>query len=152
MATPTDPTFGADFDADLFRSAITSTMEMGMANGEYQAVFFWNQKAQYGDEGSVPYDLDSAPSSLTQAATTLTVPVAVETGAGLDQSKNSSIGQLDKGQVALTLLDTHWEQVKTADGVTFDGVDYTFDFTQPVVGLFSVNIHTIICSAIDEAV
>jgi len=65
---------------------------------------------------------------------------------------NSSIAQIDKSKVTLTLLDTYWEQVQDADGVTFDGVDYTFDYTQPVVGLFSVNVHTIICSAIDEAV
>jgi len=152
MATPTDPTFGSDFDAAVFRAAITSTMEMGMATGDYEAIFFWEEEATYTDGNTVPYDLTATPDSVTQVAKTLSVPVAVESNSGFGFTRNTGFGQVDSNQVRLTLLDEHWDQVSSADGVTFDDVDYTFDFSSPVVGLFSVNVHTIVCSAMDEAV
>ena len=43
MATPTDTTFGTDFDAAVFRSAIKSTMQMAMPSDPTEAVtFIWD--------------------------------------------------------------------------------------------------------------
>ncbi len=153
MGIPSDPSFGADFSSAEFTQAITSTMEMGMASGAHTPTFFWNEVAEYANGASTsntPYDLTAEPDTIIQAAKTLVVPVSVEFG---EASTNNftSLGELNKAIAKLTLLEEYYDQIKTADGVTLSGVDYTFDFTEPVVGLFDVNVFTIHCSPVDEA-
>lgn len=155
MATPTDPTFGAGFDADAFRSAITSTMEMGMpTDAADQATFFWNEVGTY-DPGSpdtnTPYDLTATPYAITQQANTVTIPVAVEFTPRASLGSGLPVGDVESPRAVLTVLDTYYSQVEGADGVTFSGSDYDIDFVEPVIGLFTVNIYRIHVSALDEA-
>lgn len=154
MATPTDPTFGSDFNATEFRNAITSTMEMGMATGSGQvATFYWDieRTYTYGGNDNVPYDLAATPTATPQDGATLVVPVAVEFVSRTTGSHGLAVGDLQEPRVEVTILDTYYDQVKTADGIEFEGAKYEIDYWAPTVGLFGVNVHTIYCSALDES-
>jgi len=152
MAVPTDPAFGSDFDADAFRQAITSTMEMGMATGaEYTATFYWDQIAEYSngvDISTVPYDFTEEPESIVQAATTLVVPLVTDFNSEAGK-QFTALGQIDRVSAVITVLDTYYEDIKTADGVSFGEIKYSIDFMEPAIGLFSVNLYNIHCSPID---
>ena len=161
MGTPTDPTFGSDFDASAFRSAIISTMEMGMANGDDVATFYWDsiseydygsEEYRYGDgRETVPYDLTDTPETAIVRAKRVTVPVAVEFISRATSSAGLPMGDIQEPRVIITILDTWYDEIKTADGVEFSGTKYTIDYHAPVTGLFDVNVYEIYASATDEA-
>lgn len=155
MATPTDTTFGSDFNAAEFRQAITSTMEMGMATGtDDVATFYWEEinEFEYGsEEDTVPYDLGATPELVLQEANEVVVPVAVEFVSRATSASGTALGDFQEPRVILTLLDIHYELVSDADGVEFSGTKYSIDYTAPVMGLFDVNIYEIHASPIDEA-
>ena len=154
MATPTDPSFGADFDGDQFRSAIISAMEMGMANGDAVATFYWDNEYEYefGSEGGlVPYDLTDDPASRLQRAKTVVVPCAVNFVSRATASENNSFGQIQSPRVEVTVLDTWFPSVETADGIMFDDSKYTIDYVSPVMGLFDVNVYMFYASTLDES-
>ena len=155
MATPTDPNFGSGFPSDEFRSAIISTMEMGMANNpDDVATFYWDQVWEY-DNGSqmdtVPYDLSAEPERSLVRSKRVTVPVAVEFIARATSSSGTAMGEIQSPRVVITVLDTWIDSIKTADGVEFSGAKYTIDFIGPVAGLFDVDVYEIYASALDEA-
>lgn len=155
MATPTDPNFGGGFDADAFRSAIISTMEMGMANGTGDvATFYWDQVDEFpygSEENTVPYDLSEAPETSLVRSKRVTVPVAVEFIARATSSTGMPMGEIQAPRVVITVLDTWIDSIRTADGVDFSGARYTIDYIAPVVGLFDVDVYEIYASAVDEA-
>jgi hypothetical protein len=151
---PTDTTFGADFDADLFRSAITSTMQVGMAFGgepDQQCTFIWTDKNTYSsvDQEGAPYDFAATPVS-TETHPDVVIPVAMDLFPSDDKGA-SSLGELDQVKAALTILDIHYELVRGADLVRLGNSLYTIDYVAPPVALFDVNIYTMYITSLDEA-
>ena len=151
MATPTDPSFGAGFDAAAFRQAITSTMEMGMAAGEDAATFFWKEEATYTYGGPTPYDLTAAPESVEQETKTVTIPVAVEFIPRATGATGGALADVDSPKAIITVMDTYIDQVRDADAVQFSGVQYDIDYIAPVLALFDVQFYQFFVSALDEA-
>lgn len=153
MATPTDPTFGAGFDAAAFRAAITSTMEMGMpADDAEKATFRWHPQRSFGatDADGRPYSWSDTPTSELLRDDVI-IPVAVEFSARPAATKDEMIGQFDGARAALTVLDTHYPQVEDANLVLFQSDVYEIDFWGPPVGLFSVTVYTAFLTARDES-
>lgn len=158
MAIPTDPSFGAGFDADAFRSAITSTMQMGMPSAtSEQVTFCWLTHNDYEveDNAGNPYDWTATPTDTSteapNASGEVIVPVAVEFVARSQEALGTPFGQIDTPKVILTLLDDAYEQVKTADYVMINGSQYDIDFSAPPTGLFGVTVYTIYATAVDES-
>jgi hypothetical protein len=153
MATPTDPTFGAGFDADAFRSAIRSTMEMGLPGTVAErATFRWNSSATYSAEDVAhnPFDWTDTPLTEVTHADVL-IPVAVEFSARPAGSLDTPLGQFDNARVVVTVLDTDFASVQGADEILLGENSYTIDFWGPPVGLFDVTIYTVYATATDEA-
>lgn len=152
MATPTDPTFGSDFDADAFRSAITSTMEMGMASGSDEATFYWKATHTYDYQSGdrTPYDLSATPAA-SVAYRELVLPVAQEFVSRSTGDRGTPFGEIQEPRMILTMLDIHYDQITGADGVIFSGADYSIDYTAPAIGLFGVNVYELHLSAMDES-
>jgi hypothetical protein len=152
MATPTDANFGAGFDAAAFRSAIRSTMEMGLPNtAAERATFRWNVERTYEreDPSHNPYEWDEVPSTeLTHAD--VQIPVAVEFSARPAASLDTAIGQFDVGRAIITILDVDYELVRGADLVLLGENTYVIDFVGPPIGLFEVTVYQAYASALDE--
>lgn len=152
MATPTDPSFGAGFDAAAFRSAIQSTMEMGLPQDTSERVTFrWNVERSFSqaDPSGKPYSWTATPMTET-APTDVQIPAAVEFTARPAGTVDTPIGQFDATRVIITVLDTHYPAVQDADLVVIDGDDYQIDFWGPPIGLFDVTLYQCYTTAIDE--
>jgi hypothetical protein len=155
MARPTDPSFGAGFDADAFRSAIQSTMEMGMATDESQRVtFHWKIRREYAtaDNAGNPYDWKPpAPDPVEPVKEPVQVPCAVEFVARNAQGLHTPFGQIDTPKVILTILDEFYTEVEGASWVTINDTKYNIDYVAPPTGLFDVTVYSLYLSAQDEA-
>jgi hypothetical protein len=150
MATPTDPTFGQGFDADLFRSAITSAMEMGLPQEVSQRVtFYWTPAKSFSvtDPEGNPYDLSGSPEATVERE-----PVQVPVSVNFSSSKpdGTALGDFDENRVTLTILDIHYEQIVGADKVLIDDDTFTIDYTGPPTGLFDVTIYTMYLLSVDK--
>ena len=153
MATPTDPTFGSDFDAAAFRQAITSTMEMGLPDQPSERItFIWNPVRGFTVEDTAgnPYDWTSTPTSEVQHPS-VQIPAAVEMSTRGTLFDGTSMGVFNQQKVKVTVLDEHYALVKDADYLHFDDADYDIEFWEPPAGLFSVTIYTAHAVARDEA-
>lgn len=152
MATPTDPAFGAGFDAAGFRNAIRQTMVMGQPNAvEERATFQWTTESSYAQEDPAhnPYSWDDTPVVSTSHAD-VQVPVAVEFSARPAASVDTSVGQFDTSRAVITILDSDYALITGADKVLLGGNTYVIDFVAPPLGLFEVTIYQMFCSALDE--
>ena len=152
MAKPTDTKFGRSFKAEQFRNAITSSMEMGLADAEEERIaFVWDGAKTYEYGGDVPYDLTDQPLSTQVEPDEVYVTCAVEfiprSGAGI----GNAFGDLQDPRVVVTVLDVVYPSVATANAVKINGVRYEIDYLGPPVGLFDVTIYQFYCSALDEA-
>lgn len=150
MALPTDTSFGAGFDADAFRAAIRSTMQMGLpAEPELQPIFRWTTEREYSrtDEEGDPWDFLATPIA-TDAHEDVKVPVAVEYGG--DTIEGTAMGHFDTVSATVTILDVDYAQVDTANQIILGGNTYIINFVTSV-GLFSVTTYTLHCSSIDES-
>lgn len=152
MATPTDASFGAGFDAAAFRSAIRSTMEMGLPNATSErATFVWKEERTYQkqDPGHNPYSWDATPTTdVTHAE--VRIPVAVEFSARPAGSLDTVMGQFDTARAIITVLDVDYALIQGADYVKLGENLYIIDFVGPPMGLFEVTVYQLQCSAVDE--
>lgn len=151
MATPTDPTFGANFDAAAFRQAITSTMEMGLpSDASEKATFRFpaQQTFEKVDSAGHPFDYTAAPTTSTPEMD-VQVPVAVQFEARPASSLDTNVGQFDSPRGTVTILDTDFPQVEGAELVVFKGAEYTIEYWLPPTGLFDVTIYQCIITARD---
>jgi hypothetical protein len=153
MGAVTDPAFGSDFDGDAFRAAIVSTMQMGMANGDQVATFYWEEEYEYeyASDDRTPYDLSATPTEVIQAPKTATIPVAVEFVSRATGGLGGAVGHIENPRVVLTVVDTYISDIAGATGVIFDDAKYMINYMAPTLGLFDVNIYEIHCTAFDEA-
>jgi hypothetical protein len=150
MARPTDPTFGQGFDADLFRSAITSAMEMGLPQDTTERVTFcWTPASTFSvtDPEGNPYDLSGAPENVVEKE-----PVQVPVSVNFTSSKpdGTSIGDFDENRTTLTILDIYYDQIRGADKVLIDDDTFTIDYVGPPTGLFEVTVYTIYLVSVDK--
>jgi len=151
MARVTDPNFGAGFDADLFRSAISSAMEMGLPeNNVDRATFRWNTKYVYdvSDPEGSPYDFAGEPSSTVSKQDVL-VPVAIQFS-GSD-GNGTSMGDFDNNRVILTILDIYYDLIKDSNEVLLGGNVYSIDYVAPPTGLFEVTVYDMYLTSVDES-
>lgn len=153
MAIPTDPAFGAGFDADAFRNAIRSTMQMGLPNSTSErATFRWNTDSTYEAEDVAHNPFDWTAEPLTEIDhPDVQIPVAVEFSARPAATSDNAVGQFDNARAVITILDTDYEDVHGADEVLLGGNSYTVDFWGPPTGLFGVTIYQVYVTATDEA-
>jgi len=150
MARPTDPTFGQGFDPDLFRSAITSAMEMGLPQEVSERVTFcWTPTKSFSvsDPEGNPYDLSGTADNTVERD-----PVQVPVSINFSSSKpdGTSIGDFDENRTTLTILDIHYDQVRGADKVLIDDDTFTIDYVGPPTGLFEVTVYTIYLVSVDK--
>lgn len=151
MATPTDPTFGAGFNAAAFRQAITSTMQMGLPNDESERAtfrFLGSKSYEAEDSAGHPFNWLAEPVDQTEDRD-VQVPVAVQFEARPATSMDTGIGQFDSPRGTVTVLDVHFQQVKGADLMLFDGNKWTIEYWLPPIGLFDVTIYQAIVTAKD---
>lgn len=150
MARVTDPNFGQGFDAALFRSAITSAMEMGLPEAVNERVtFYWSPQKSFAvtDPEGNPYDLSGSPETQVEKD-----PVQIPCAINFSSSKpdGTSIGDFDQNRVTLTILDVHFEQVRGADKVIIDDDTFTIDYTGIPTGLFEVTVYTMYLVSVDK--
>ena len=152
MATPTDTSFGSDFDAALFRSAITSTMEMGLPGSSERATFLWKPERDFDieDNAGNPYDWTSTPTSEGNHPE-VQIPVAVQLSTRGTLFDGTPVGEFNQLRLSVTVLDVHYPQVADADAIRFDDAIYDISFWEPPQGLFDVTIYTARCVARDES-
>jgi len=154
LMIPTDPSFGAGFNADEFRNAIIQTMIMGMPNAvEEQASFCWRVKKQFdtADPAGNPYDWSDAPSaSSPQDKAPVIVPVALEFVSRASLGSGTPMGVVENPKVIVTVMDTHFGEVESANYVLINGSEYNIDYWAPPVGLFGVTVYQAYLSAVDE--
>lgn len=153
MAQPEDPTFGASFDADVFRSKIRDTMRMGLPSATPEAPIFrrhMERDFQIDDPARNPYDWTDAPTS-TVTYVDVQVPVAIEFSARPAGSLNTVLGEFDVSRAVITVLDVDYEQIRYADEVLLGGNRYRIQFTGPPIGLFSVTVFQMYAEAVDES-
>lgn len=155
MARPDDSTFGAGFNADAFRNAITSTMQMGMPGGAAEmATFQWRTGKTYGveaDSSGVPFDFTASPTSTSPHADVI-VPVALEFSGNVSGvTELTPDGSFENPYAVLTLLDIHHSQIVGANTVLLGGNTYVIRYTEPPIGLFEVTVYRIHLQAIDES-
>lgn len=154
MATSTDPTFGGDFDADLFRTAISNTMNMGLPEDTSERVTFrWHTDKTFGnaDTAGRPYDFTATPAT-SVSKPDVQVPAAVEFLPGRSGGYDGTVfGNFDdKALAVITVLDSDYPSVEGCDEVILGGDTYLVKYVAPPIGLFSVTIYQIHCQALDE--
>lgn len=154
MAIPgLSPGFGAGFNANQVRQALTDAMIMGMSpDPEQQVIWRWSPKREFADSDVAgdPYDWTEAPED-EEVKEDVVVPCAFEFSARPAGSVESSMGQMDTSRVVITLLDEHYEKVKGADLVLLGTNIYEVDFVAPPIGLFDMGVITVIATARDES-
>ena len=128
-------------------------MEMGLPNSTPdKATFRWTAVKTYEPEDPQyePYDWSQAPETNVKPPD-VQIPVAVEFGARPAGSLDTTIGQFDVARAIITVMDTDYPSVATADQVILGENTYIIDLWAPPVGLFVVTIYTCYASAIDES-
>ena len=151
MAIPTNPNFGAGFDAAAFRENIRSTMQMGSPNAVAEKVTFqWESQRSYGsrlDPSGKPYKKDA---EITDTSTNEDVQIDCAVDYEDRTGEGTPIGEFNNPRVLITILDEDFESVKTATKVLIGGNTYNIQYSRPV-GLFSVTVYEVYAQAVDES-
>lgn len=155
MARPpiTDASFGAAFSAEVFREKILETMNMGLPQDEDQrATFRWVPLRDWDvhDRANKPYHWNVAPTTEVLHED-VQIPVAVEFSSNSRNSSETTIGAFDTPRVIITVLDTHYDDVATANQVILGQNTYRIEFWAPPLGLFDVSVFQCYAVAMDES-
>jgi len=140
------------FNPTTFRDGILFAMNMGMPNNvAEQCTFYFKSTRSFPpgtalDDNGEPYDVSVAVVEVEP--TPVIVPVAVE----FDKAEASELpaGVLRHTKVTLTILDTYWPQVSSAIEISLGRDRYFIEYEKPVLGLFDVDVHQLVCYAKDE--
>ena len=163
MATESD--FAASFDEPAFRAAILNTTLMGIPEAIAERLtWVWTRDQTFvpDDPAGNPYDWTATavtdissnpdlPDQPTPDLQTLVVPYALEFSARPAGSANTVLGEIDTSRAVVTLLDTDYEQIKTADYAVIGDTHYRIQFDAPPVGLFGVTVWSVYLEALDES-
>lgn len=160
----TSSSFTSQFPEALFRDAILNTMLMGVPDDEAQRLtWVWDRQLTYSpdDPAGNPYDWGSSPVTDTAANTdlpdpgagepqTLVVPYVLEFSPRAGQA-STVLGEIDTSQATVTLMDSDYERVKTADHAVIGDTTYRIQFDAPPQGLFGVTVWSVFLEATDES-
>lgn len=141
------------FNPATFRDGITFAMNMGMANNAADKVTFYFERVRTYplgtalDENGDPYDASIAPTETEP--TPVVIPVAVEFAPAT--TDELPVGVLQHTKLTLTILDTNWPDVEDAIEVGIGDDRYIIEYEKPVIGMFDVDVHQLVCFAKDES-
>jgi hypothetical protein len=150
--------FASGFNEAAFRDAIRQTMRMGMPPVEAdRLVWRWSRQRTYApqDTARMPYDWTQVPATddpgnPDEEDGELVVDYALEF-AGRGGGEGTAMGVFDNSRATVTLMDTEYELVKTADFATIGPNVYEIEFVAPVIGLFAVGVYQVFLKAQDES-
>lgn len=155
--------FSGGFTEATFRDAIHNTMLMGMPEDPAQRLTFWwrrDREFTPDDPAGNPYDWTTPPITDepsnpalpdTGGDQSLQVPYALEFSARPAGSSNTVFGEIDTSRAIVSMTDTDFAQINTADYATVGDTRYRIQFTGPPVGLFGYTLHTMYLEAEDSA-
>jgi hypothetical protein len=155
--------FAAGFDEAIVRDAILNTMLMGMPEKPIERLtWYWNRAQVFSpdDPAGNPYDWTSPPivdkpgnPKLKDTGTdqSLQVPYALEFSARPAGSATTVLGEIDTSRAVITLLDTDFEKIRTADYAVIDDSRYRIQFDAPPLGLFGLTVWQIYLEAEDAS-
>jgi hypothetical protein len=155
--------FASAFDESRFRDAITNTMLMGIPEDTADRLtFWWNRDQTFSpdDPAGNPYDWTAPPvvddpgnPDITDTGDpqSLSVPYALEFAARPAGSSNTSFGEIDASRAVVTMLDTDFERIRSADYATIGETRYRIQFQGPPTGLFGVSVCSLYLEAEDSA-
>lgn len=157
--------FSPAFDEGTFRTAILNTMLMGMPEDKAQQLtWWWHRDKTYSpdDPAGSPYDWTDAPLTNVPgnpklpdkdqvSEQSLIVPYALEYSARHTGSANTVFGEIDTSRATVSLTDTDYEKIKTADYATIGDTTYRIQFKGPAIGLFGYSLFQMYLEAEDSA-
>lgn len=157
--------FTPSFAESTFRKAIYNTMLMGMPEDPGQQLTWWWERDQTyspDDAAGDPYDWNQTPvidtpgnpnlkDDGTPAEQKLIVPYALEFSARPAGSATTVLGEIDTSRAVVSLTDTDYEKIKTADYATIGHTTYRIQFRAPPVGLFGYTLWQMYLEAEDSA-
>jgi hypothetical protein len=157
--------FAGGFAESTFRDAVYNTMLMGMPEAvEERLTFWWERDKTYtpDDPAGNPYDwtappiVDDAgnpvlPDPGTPTDQSLIVPYALEFSARPAGSSNTVFGEIDTSRAVVTIIDSDFDKVRTADYATIADTRYRIQFKGPPTGLFAVTVHALYLEAEDSS-
>lgn len=155
--------FAAGFDEATVRTAILNTMLMGMPEKPIERLtWYWNRDQVFSpdDPAGNPYDWTSPPivdkpgnPKLKDTGTdqSLQVPYALEFSARPAGSATTVLGEIDTSRAIITLLDTDFEKIRTADYAVIDDSRYRIQFDAPPLGLFGLTVWQVYLEAEDAS-
>lgn len=138
------------FDAAGFRSGIRFAMAMGAPPATEEQVYFYMPLTVLYSRGLGDDDLPFDPSATRtspqgEQIAPIQVPCAVSFVTAAEIQTN--FGEMDPGDVAVTLLDQDYGKVKGCQYITLRGQRYLYQSTEPPVGLFNVGVYTLLFKA-----
>jgi hypothetical protein len=156
--------FAGGFTEATFRDAVKNTMLMGIPENPAERLTWWWRRDQVyspDDPAGVTYDWTQAPVTdlpgnpkLKDPAgddQSLVVNYALEYSARPAGGSNTAFGEIDTSRAIISLADTDYEQIKTADYATVGNVTYRIQFHGPPIGLFGFTLHQLFLEAEDSA-
>lgn len=160
----TSSAFTTQFPEADFRYGILHSMLMGMPQDvDEQLTWVWKRDVTYSpdDPAGNPYDWTSTPVTNEPAnpdladpgddlPQTLVVPYALEFAPGASGSSSTTLGQIDTSRATVTVMDSDYERVMTADYAVIGDTRYRIQFDAPPLGLFGVTVWQVFLEATDE--
>lgn len=157
--------FSPAFNENTFRAAVLNTMLMGMPEDKGQQLTWWWRRDQTfspDDPAGSPYDWTQPPvtdtagnpkvkDEGTPAEQHLIVPYSLEYAARQSGATNTVFGEIDTSRAVISLTDTDYEQIKTADYATIGPTTYRIQFKGPAIGLFGYTLYQMYLEAEDSA-
>lgn len=158
--------FAGGFTESTFRAAISNTMLMGIPeNPAERLTWWWRRDQTYSpdDPAGDPYDWNERPvidkpgnpdlqlRTDTGQEQSLVVNYALEYAARPAGGANTAFGEIDTSRATISLADTDYEQIKSADYATIGNVTYRIQFHGPPIGLFGFTLHQLFIEAEDSA-
>lgn len=140
------------FDAAAFRDGIETAMMVGLPPDLADQPTFVTPAAVVDtgadrDTGGVAFDW-TEPREKVGADTATQVPAAIEYFDADGQLVN--FGSVSSSKIVLTLLDQDYEEVVGFSYVVVGGNKYTYERTEPPIGMVDVAIWRIHCRTDDE--
>jgi hypothetical protein len=155
--------FSPAFNEATFRAAVHNTMLMGMPEDRAQQLTWWwhrDQTFSPDDPAGNPYDWTSSPVTDTPgnpdmrdegAEQKRIVPYALEYAPRQAGEVATAFGEIDTSRATVSLTDTDYEQIKSADYATIGDTTYRLQFTGPAIGLFGYTLWQVFLEAEDSA-
>ena len=150
-----------NFNAAEVRDALHFAMEMGSPNRQVdKATFYFKQAAVWKDSaGNVienpRLDQDGNPFwsdlTLTYEGRDPEVVDRVAVDFSIARPEELEVGTFRPTRIEVTILDLEWDKVREAIEISVVGGDrYYISYEKPVVALFDMDVHVLVCYALDK--